>query len=197
MFQLDKFHNVLAAQLDELTVLLTRTNLNLESMAHRKNIVSNNDISMLPERSSGKPELVDGIVNGINGCQIDKCKVLMLADSQDRYMTSKLIKLFKDTCTVQTILKPNAMYLDVISDAQSLTDGFCDHDYVVILADTSNVMNRNALEIIQFDKIVSSLTHTNVIMVTVPLTCKGKQYNDEASRFNAFLHNYYLTNCKL
>ena len=84
------------------------------------------------------------------------------------------------------------MYLDVIADARNLTRDFCNNDYVVIVAGTSNIESKNDLEMVHFDKIVSSLAYTNVIIVTVPLSYKSRQYNNDTIGFNTTLCNYCL-----
>ena len=117
-------------------------------------------------------------------------KMLLLADDRGGGLSSGLSAVLRGKYFVETIFKPNAFLLDVIMDAPMLTRSFDKHDYLIILAGTNDVLGKSNLNKRDFDNIINKLSHTNVVILTVPYRVVKGSYNDEAYAFNDRLYRY-------
>lgn len=106
--------------------------------------------------------------NGNKNCKNDYNNILILADSQGRSIGDIMcdkIEDYKVTC----IFKPNAAWMDVINNIESLTANYGKSDYVVIWAGLNDALKGRTLPSDVIGQVLARLSHTNVIQLTVPL----------------------------
>ena len=120
-------------------------------------------------------------------------KILLLGDDQGRSMASKMSQVFKNAYEVQSIFKPNACVIDVMSDAASLTRSFGVDDFVVLLAGTNNIIKNQQLNHSSLSTVLNNMSHTKIIVLTVPYQCYDMTINDRIFRFNTNLYNYCMS----
>ena len=103
-------------------------------------------------------------------------RVLLLADGRGRGVASSMARTFCGKYKTQVIFKPNALLSDVIANSSNLTGDFTLSDWVIFLGGTEDVSKSQCLNANGFRNVVNSLTHTNVLVLTVPFSGKNNQY---------------------
>lgn len=117
-----------------------------------------------------------------------KRKVLLLADSQGRGVSEILCNQLQN-CATESIFKPNATIEGVLKDVVGLTKHFTKSDTLIISAGTNDALKNT---IPNFDYIVdllSSLSHFNVIFVSIPYCRANYTYNAYAFEINSRFYN--------
>lgn len=122
-------------------------------------------------------------------------RLLFLGDSQGRSMGSILRDILGKLYLVESIFKPNALFEDVVRDITNLTMGFTKTDYVVVQAGTNNVLRKRMISDEVLKNLVRSLTHTNLILVSVPYWRKDSRliHNHLVYTSNLRMYNTVLS----
>ena len=194
MAELNNLKTVLGRQIQDLSEMLNKlvnSNVDLNMLQYKPKDFSSSllsDSNHFNKVYKSKTDIV---------CQINdsyKKNILILADKQGQSMSLKLRNLLGASYNVQAVTKPNAMYTAVVvSDAHNLARSFSRQDYVFILAGTNDVVRGSIFDVKAIDKLMLSLSHTNVVFLTVPKSYKGFRYDDAILYFNENLYKYYLS----
>lgn len=132
-----------------------------------------------------------------NYCKKDliKSKILLLADSQGRSV-GEILRNLLPNWHIDCIFKPNANFEGVVSDVANLTENFTKNDTVIISAGSNDALRGAVPAANCFYDILSSLSHTNVIFVSVPYCRNRYSFNNYAYEINSLafnvIHNYNL-----
>ncbi|CAG9764511.1 unnamed protein product [Ceutorhynchus assimilis] len=99
--------------------------------------------------------------------RIEQILLLILGD-QNGYGLGSLIQSSNEELTVQSIIKPNAMFADVIEDMANLSKYFTLEDFVLVLAGYNDLKNKKYSSFKSINSIFKKLGHTNLIVLSVP-----------------------------
>lgn len=96
-----------------------------------------------------------------------KNRVVIIADGQGRGLRKNLQRLLGSSYIVTSFLKPNALFIDIISSIKSEISDLTDDDCVVLLGGC-NDKNPEKLTT-ELNSFLSFLSHTNVIVSEIPV----------------------------
>lgn len=102
--------------------------------------------------------------------KVKKPKIYLYTDSYGRGLSSRLnndknLKRFE----INGFVKPSACFREVASSVQRDTADFSSDDMVVLIAGANDVSKNNTLDAVKgLKRTLSSLTHTNVVVVNIP-----------------------------
>lgn len=125
-----------------------------------------------------------------------KHKILILSDQKGYNLNHLLNGLLKDSYCIQSILKPYAMFLNVIESIIELTKEFTLHDYVIITAGFNdfNDLNKNKFPPLfgEIKNLLKQLGHTNVVVLSVPynMNSNTSSVNKLICKFNTKMYNF-------
>ena len=92
---------------------------------------------------------------------------------------------------MQSIIKSNACYSDVIEDVQNLTRNFSLNDFVIIIAGLNDFKFKNKHpSFINMNQRLKYCTHTNIIFTSIPFIKGVPNVNVLIHKFNVKLHSY-------
>lgn len=118
----------------------------------------------------------------------DKCKILLLADSQGRscaHILNKLLPKYKYDVTV--FFYPNACFYNVTSNIEKLTKDFTFNDHVVLMAGTNDILKNTLISEQIVKNTLHKLSHTNVMIIGTLFWQNKSHFN-----YNVFLQNSLL-----
>ena len=114
-----------------------------------------------------------------------------MCDENGRSMGNSLYKELSDNWLVQMIIKPGALYKDIIMDVIDLTKYFTLRDYVVIVGGTNDfLLNRGVPLFRNINSKIRYCTHTNIIFTPVSLGKALKNSTRVVKKFNFKLCEY-------
>ena len=145
---------------------------------------------------AASPQCVDGSVELTILTEESKKRrprILLLSDDLGRFMAAEVSRILGDSYDVQSIFKPGACFSNVIADAPSLTQSFNTNDFVFLMAGSNNILRRQRFSNIFFNRLLSKMTNTNIILLTVPYQSVKMNVNDRIFKFNTALYNYCMT----
>lgn len=119
-----------------------------------------------------------------------KNKVLILCDEVGRGLGMKIKESLQ--CQVETIIKPGALFENVIEAIKKLTEGYTIRDYVIIIAGLNNFKNNMYPKISEIHKKVKFCTHTNILFSTIPQFGLRKKIKYFIKKFNSRFFEYVL-----
>ena len=132
----------------------------------------------------------DKLGNESNSSKINRTnKILILCDDRFRFMLNSVGAKFNNY-NVQSIIKPNACFKDVISDVLSLTKNFTLKDYVILHAGYHDVQNGRAPFFRFINGLLKHCTHTKIIFTTVSYSYKKNTNIQLMYKLNSQLFNY-------
>lgn len=127
-------------------------------------------------------------------------KVLILCDQHGRHL-GKILHNKKKRLNIETIIKPFALYHDIIKNLPNLLVDYSQNDYVVIIGGTNDLWREKFPQLEHLNKILRSCTQTNILFLSVPY-CKNislnnfiYEYNCELSKHLTRLNNF--TECNI
>lgn len=93
-------------------------------------------------------------------------------------------------CTVQTIIKPNACFKDVIECMVDLVKNYTINDFVIVLAGLNDFKNKKYPHFKDINNQIKHCTHTNIILASVPFYNFENKINNFVYKFNDKLNGY-------
>lgn len=123
-------------------------------------------------------------------------RVLILCDQYGSSL-GRMVKLKLQSCSVQTIMKPNAGYNEVIEDIVNLSKDFTTDDHIFILAGSNDFRLGRYPSFKSINSKLKHCTHTNLHLVSVPFLERGCDLDKFIGKFNKKLDGYAskLSNC--
>lgn len=116
-------------------------------------------------------------------------RILILCDEYGRHLDRSL-KLKDESVLVETIIKPGALFRDVIEDIVALTKNYTLNDCVVIVAGSNDLRGGKSVSFRDISDRVRYCTNTNIIFTSVPGTCCPRYLKKSIDQFNDRLFNY-------
>lgn len=117
-------------------------------------------------------------------------KILILCDETGRGIGAKIKECLK--CQVETIIKPGALFENVIEGIKKLTEGYTVNDYVLIICGSNNFKNKMYPRISEIHKKIKFCTHTNILLSTIPQFSFHTKINNFVKKFNSRFLEYVI-----
>ena len=121
-------------------------------------------------------------------------RVLILADEIGKGFSTILGSMMKGRYAVESLIKTNALTSQVLNGVEQLTANFDRKDHVIIIAGSTDVLRGKKFNQRQMRSVLSRLTHTNIILVTVPFAGKNYQHDERIYKYN--LSSWIMTECR-
>lgn len=109
-------------------------------------------------------------------------RVLLLCDSHGRGLAENLNSLSGDKYKFQVFFKPNATFSQIIVDAITLSNGFNDNDYLIVIGGTNDDNKTSLIKLML--NLVDKCFHTNLIISTIPYRYDKDRSNESIYEFN-------------
>lgn len=116
-------------------------------------------------------------------------RILILSD-QHGYSLGSLIQNSAKGLCVQSVIKPNAIFANVILNIADLTRDFTLNDYVVVLAGYNDLRDGHYPLFKNINRVLKNLGHTNLLVVSVPSKHSDPKVINAISKFNSGLSRY-------
>lgn len=114
-------------------------------------------------------------------------QVLILGDSHGRGLTQTISARLGSKFKVMSIIKPNAVFDDVVMDIENLCSSFNKNDYVVIIAGTNDFNHSDGSLKLNLDKINRIADRTNIVIPGIPL-----RFDKVGFKVNSLILEYNL-----
>ncbi|KAG5873988.1 Copia protein, partial [Gonioctena quinquepunctata] len=117
----------------------------------------------------------------------DKSKMMILCDQHGRGLGKTIGKRVGGTTTVQTIIKPNARYDNVIDNIVNISQDFSLADNIVIIAGYNDFLRGKYPSFKNINDKLKHCTHTNITLVSVPYITE-----DYITNTNTFIYKFNI-----
>ena len=114
----------------------------------------------------------------------DKRRILFIGDDQCRGATDLLQDYDKVNFQIETLIKPNALFGDIVNNIKQMARDFNNKDFVVIFAGTYDVLRMNEVDVGIIHNLKTDLKHTNVYITSVPTINIKPEYSNHVKKFN-------------
>lgn len=156
---------------------ITRTDAIEDTCSNSNNSSINKVTNVDPNKTNSKAE------------GISRRKIMILSDEYGRYLDS-FIKNKCNSVTTETIIKPGALFQNVIEDIVSLTRNYTLNDYVLIVAGTNDFKKMKYPFFKDIQSKIRYCTGTNIIFTSIPSVYCLRKYQTFVQKFNDKLSEY-------
>lgn len=122
-------------------------------------------------------------------------RILILCD-QTGYNLNKALKRRLNQFSIQSVVKPNALYRDIIENVVDLVSQFTLNDYVIIAGGYNDFRNRVMPSLRGIHSLIKHCTHTNIIFTSTyylgidPLNESIYEFNNALNNYVFYLNQY-------
>lgn len=186
-----------------------RDNLMKLSVLERENLVTKNSeriggsVGMGEADDGTDSELHQRCPGGKNSAQsckrADKCvdksfqnrgRLLLLCDETGYSFKNQLLRSVGNNFRMETIIKPNACFGEVIDSVVGLSHDYTLRDFIIILGGCNDLKNGKYPSFKEINSRVKLCTHTNIIFLTLPYFKQERYLNTNVHKFNLKLEEY-------
>lgn len=114
--------------------------------------------------------------------------ILILGDQTVKNLDKPLRRYFEENVAIQTIVKPNASYKNVLDNLGSLVKNFTEDDVVIIGCGSNDLGSGKYPSIRYINNSIKSCLHTNVIFLSCPVLVK--KFASRVTFFNSRLSSF-------
>lgn len=114
-----------------------------------------------------------------------KTNLKLFSDSHGRFMSGMLGSKTNDDVSVFGLVKPNAMFQEILNSARKEVLNMTDKDYIILMGGTNNFVNGRCIDFtVALDGFLGGLSWQRVILVGIPFRYDIPSLNPEISRVN-------------
>lgn len=115
---------------------------------------------------------------------------LLLLGDQLCYHVAATMRRKLEQFNIEIIIKPGALYRDVIRDIANLAKDYTSDDFIIIIAGINNVRNKKTISISDIHEKMNMCSHTNILFASLPYHGKNHALDKFAYDLNVKLCNY-------
>ncbi|CAG9771056.1 unnamed protein product [Ceutorhynchus assimilis] len=129
----------------------------------------------------------------VRNLETPKGKILILGDSLAYNIRNGLSRHLKYNFDISSVIKPNALIGDVVSDILRLAKNFDTNDYVVVMGGSVNLLNGIRVEEETIERLRVDKGYTNLILFSVPLWSDNSLLNKFINEHNKMMYDKVLS----
>lgn len=194
--RLSEFHKVKEDMIQTIKMLTEDNGIYASELFHLKNKLTsevtdcvNNPFYKASDVLEEKHTKVDpGKINALVGN--GRRKMLILSDEYGRHLDSLIKKCGISSLQTETIIKPGALFRNVVEDIANLTKHYTINDYVLIIAGTNDFKQRKYPIFKEIQSRIRYCTSTNIIFTSVPSIHCLKEHHESLKKYNRKLSEY-------
>lgn len=154
-------------------------------------LVDDSGNSKSQETRQSEPNLMESEGVSIRVPPEDAKKRLLILCDQTGYGIGSRLNRCLPGFSVQSIIKPYALYERVVEDVVKMSDQFGGEDCILVMAGVNNFINGKCPSFRELNSRLKYVTHTNVVLTSIPFKRNAhKKHANLVSKYNAALKRY-------